>query len=62
MSKDLSPEDEEKWAARLGARLMTGKAMVIGKDIEISLSGDELTLTIEDLSALRELARAHRGV
>lgn len=61
MSKELSPEEEEKLAARLGARLMTGKPVVLGNTTEIYLSGDETTLTMEDLRVLRDLARERRG-
>lgn len=57
MSKDLSPEEEEKWAAKLDARLMIGKPMVVGTGIVIHLSGDEATMTIEHLRALRDIAQ-----
>lgn len=59
--KDLAPEDEEKLAARAGARLVTGKQMVLSKDVVICLSGDETPITIEDLRWLRDYARQQRG-
>lgn len=61
MSKEISVEDELKLAERLGARTAVDKSILIGKDMVIYLSGDETPLTIEDLRALRDVARERRG-
>lgn len=55
----VATDREEKFAAKIGARMAPGKPMIIGTGTTIYLGTDETPVTLDELRALVAYARSN---